>query len=611
MAELFDHIDELRRSPGKVAVATLVNTRGTTPRKEGAKMLVGEGGAVLGSVTIGGCVDAQVIEQTEDVLNTMKPRLLELNLGDEEAWEIGLTCGGTIEVFVEPLSADFLERVRAHTGRGGRAAIVTRLDGPVGAKVLVLDDGTATGMLGDAALDATFTREARAAMTEGTSRTLFLENTRAFVEVFAPASLLLVVGASHVSMPMTELARVLGYRSVVIDGRPRFATRERFPAVDELRIGIPSELVGEYPLVPSTALVLMAHDYKYDLPVLHKALATEVGYIGMLGSARRGAAILKLLSEEGESDAALKRIRVPIGLDIGARSAPEIALAVMAEIQAVRGGGGGRGARGEGLPGGPVDTGRDPPGASQGSSRGAGRRQCHGRRLGLHALRGAARRAGRDDRQVQGHTARHPLRDAPRRREDRARRARARDRERFQAGDHRRRGAGAPRRQAACPVRGRADAEDRMVRRTPPADPLRRRLGARRGRRVDGAQAGRRGGADRGRGERARPSRSRLRWAHAAGRPHGAPRCSGSSRELALARDLGRQGRARDADLRHVFPGDDVRPGVASHSRRRARGQPDAGGAGPRRSPLARRGVPLPALPHERGEGRARVSTAP
>src|SRR2546427_39008 len=243
MAELFDHIDELRRSPGKVAVATLVNTRGTTPRKEGAKMLVGEGGSVLGSVTIGGCVDAQVIEQTEDVLNTNRPRLLELNLGDEEACEIGLTCRGTLEEVVEP---------------------------------------------------------------------------------------------------MTELARVLGYRTIVIDGRPRFATRERFPQVDELRIGIPSELVGEYPLAPSTALVLMAHDYKYDLPVLHKALATDVGYIGMLGSARRGAAILKLLSEEGESEAALKRIRVPIGLDIGARSAPEIALAVMAEIQAVRGGGTGQ-----------------------------------------------------------------------------------------------------------------------------------------------------------------------------------------------------------------------------------------------------------------------------
>jgi len=341
MAELFDQIDELRRSPGKVAVATLVNTRGTTPRKEGAKMLVGEGGAVLGSVTIGGCVDAQVIEQTEDVLNTMKPRLLELNLGDEEAWEIGLTCGGTIEVFVEPLTADLLERVRAHTGRGGRAAIVTRLDGPVGAKLLVLDDGTVTGTLGEAALDEPFTSEARDAMAAGTSRTLFLENTRAFVEVFTPSALLLVVGASHVSMPLTALAKVLGYRTVVVDGRPRFATRERFPDVDELKIGIPSELVAEYPLVPTTALVLMAHDYKYDLPVLHKALATEVGYIGMLGSMRRGAAILKLLVEEGASEASLKRIRVPIGLDLGARSAPEIALAVMAEIQAVRGNGSG------------------------------------------------------------------------------------------------------------------------------------------------------------------------------------------------------------------------------------------------------------------------------
>src|SRR4030095_16646815 len=103
MAELFDQIDELRQSRGKVAVATLVNTRGTTPRTEGAQMLVGEGGAVVGSVRIGGCGDAQVIEQSENVLTTMKPRLLELNLGGEEAWEIGLTCGGTSAVFGRPL----------------------------------------------------------------------------------------------------------------------------------------------------------------------------------------------------------------------------------------------------------------------------------------------------------------------------------------------------------------------------------------------------------------------------------------------------------------------------------------------------------------------------
>ena len=349
MAELFDRIEQLARGKGKVAVATLVNTHGTTPRKEGAKMLVDEQGAILGSVTIGGCVDAQVMEEAGNVLQTMRPRLLEMNLGDEEAWEIGLTCGGAIEVFLEPValegdsaSAHFYERARAHAARGGHGVIVTRLDEPVGAKLLVLDDGSTEGTLGDSFLDERFVSEARTAIQQGTSRTLVLENVRAFVEVFAPPSLLLVVGASHVAMPLTELAHTLGYRTVVLDGRPRFATRERFPGVDDLRIGIPSEMIHDYPFVPSSALVLVAHDYKYDLPVLRHALTTPIGYIGMLGSARRGGTILKFLREEGVDEATLARVHVPIGLDLGARSAPEIALAILAEIQAVRGGGSGQ-----------------------------------------------------------------------------------------------------------------------------------------------------------------------------------------------------------------------------------------------------------------------------
>jgi xanthine dehydrogenase accessory factor len=343
VTEPFEHIDELRKSQGRVAVATLVNTHGTTPRKEGAKMIVGERGDIVGSVTIGGCVDAQVIEEAEDVLTSMRPRLLELNLGDEEAWEIGLTCGGTIEVFVEPMALDrsddtaarFYDRVHAHARAGGRGAIVTRLEGDSG-KLLVLDDGSVEGTFGDAFLDERFVAEARTAIAAGASRTLFLEGIRAFAEVVTPPSLLLVIGASHVAMPLMTLARTLGYRTAVIDGRPRFATRERFPDVDDLKIGIPSELVTGYPLIPTTALVLVAHDYKYDLPVLRHALASTVGYIGMLGSARRGAAILKLLREEGVDEASLARVRVPIGLDLGSRSAPEIALAVPAEIQMVR-----------------------------------------------------------------------------------------------------------------------------------------------------------------------------------------------------------------------------------------------------------------------------------
>ena len=345
MSELFEHIERLRQAEGKVALATLVNTRGTTPRKEGAQMLVGEGGRILGSVTIGGCVDAQVIEEAAEVLGQNLPRLLELNLGDEEAWEIGLTCGGTIEVFVEPVTLDrpgdrtllFYERARAHAATGGRAAILTRLEAPDhGAKLLVLDSGVLEGSLGEPFLDRRFAAEALEALGSGGSRTLFLEGVRAFMEVLAPPAILLIVGGGHVAMPLVSLGRTLGFRTVVVDGRPRFATRERFPDVDELRIGIPSDLVREIPLIPGTALVLVAHDYKYDLPVLRHALTTEVGYIGLLGSSRRGAAILNLLREDGFAEAQLARVRVPIGLDLGAQSAPEIALAIMAEILATQ-----------------------------------------------------------------------------------------------------------------------------------------------------------------------------------------------------------------------------------------------------------------------------------
>src|SRR6202795_5368936 len=162
MRELFDHLDRLKNAEGKVALATLVNTRGTTPRKEGAKMLVGEGGRVLGSVTIGGCVDAQVIEEAASVIAAHAPRLIELNLGDEDAWEIGLTCGGTIEVFVEPVNLKepggetlrLYERLRKHAEAGGRAALLTRLDPPNdGAKLLLLDTGEREGALGSAGLD--------------------------------------------------------------------------------------------------------------------------------------------------------------------------------------------------------------------------------------------------------------------------------------------------------------------------------------------------------------------------------------------------------------------------------------------------------------------------
>ena len=345
MHELFEQLERLKNDEEKVALATLVNTRGTTPRKEGAKMLVGAGGRILGSVTIGGCVDAQVIEEAEGVLGDNAPKLLELNLGDEEAWEIGLTCGGTIEVFVEPVRlgrADappltYYETLRAHAEQGGWGALITRLDPPHnGAKLLLLDTARTEGTLGDPFLDRRFAAEARECLSRGVSKTLFLEGIRCFVETFGPPSTLLVVGAGHVAMPLVSLAKIVGFRTIVVDGRPRVASRERFPDVDRLEVGIPSEIVKSIALTPVTALVLVAHDYKYDLPVLRHALASKAGYIGMLGSTRRGNAIVNLLREEGMPEDLLTRIRVPIGLDLGAQTAPEIALAILAEILAER-----------------------------------------------------------------------------------------------------------------------------------------------------------------------------------------------------------------------------------------------------------------------------------
>lgn len=322
MNELFADLDRLARVTPRVAMATLVATHGATPRKHGARMLVGEGGRILGSVTIGGCIDARVIEEAERCLADQAPTLVELTLGDEDAWATGLSCGGTVEVLVEsfdlgqrgqwPLNG--FDAIRTHVASGGCAAMVTRLDpaGP-GRRLIVLDSGAVDGSIGEPDLDERAAGLARESIASGRSHATPLDEARVFVEVFAPPQVLVVIGATHLAMALADLARVLGFSTIVIDGRPRFATPARFPGVD-LRVGIPSELLESAPLTSSTALVLAAHDYKYDLPVLRHALRTPVGYIGMLGSRRRGAALKDLLRDEGFSEDVLDRVRVPIGL---------------------------------------------------------------------------------------------------------------------------------------------------------------------------------------------------------------------------------------------------------------------------------------------------------
>jgi xanthine dehydrogenase accessory factor len=345
MEEVFDDLDNLKKTERRVAMATLVATRGTSPKKEGAKMWVGEEGRILGSVTIGGCVDARVIEESELSLASLEPRLLSIAMGEEDAWETGFTCAGSVQVLIEPVDLTDEENqilnlyriARAEAEKGKRTAIATILN-RARSKMLVFENGQTTGELGDASLDSEAREMALNLIDKRTSRTVALASSseEVFFEVYGPKPTLVIFGAGPVSMHLVNLARETGLRTIVIDGRPRFATRERFPQADELLIGIPSEIAERLSYTRSTLVVLAAHDYKYDIPVLKIVLNTEAAYVGLLSSRKRGEAISKFLRESGVDDAAIERVRVPTGLDIGAQSAAEIALSILAEAMAVQ-----------------------------------------------------------------------------------------------------------------------------------------------------------------------------------------------------------------------------------------------------------------------------------
>ncbi len=354
--ETFEQLEQLRRHERRVAMATLVSAKGATPRTEGARMWLGEGGRILGTVTIGGCVDARVLREAEGVLRDDGARLLTMELDDADAWEIGLTCGGTVEILIEPVRLDdahhpiiaAYEAVRHEAAAGRRSVLVARLsDGSDGdprepARLVVREDGGSLGTLGDGALDGVAVERALAVLRRSASRAERVEvggrSARIFLELQSPPARLLIFGAGEVAIPVVRLAKIMGWHTVVIDGRERFATRERFPDADEIRIGLLSEVAAELGYDASTFVIIVAHDYKFELPVLRVVLEREPAYIGLLGSRRRGAAVLRFLAEGGVGEEQLARVHVPIGLDIGARTPPEIALSILAEALAVRGG---------------------------------------------------------------------------------------------------------------------------------------------------------------------------------------------------------------------------------------------------------------------------------
>jgi xanthine dehydrogenase accessory factor len=310
--DILEQIERLRVHEGRVAMATLVAARGGSPRPLGAKLFVGEGGRLLGSVSIGGCVDARVVEHGERLLRENRSERVTVVVDDIEAVELGLTCGAEFDLLIEPVSLrgsdPALEAYAEAIGisRTGRTASV----------VTTMKDGG---------------RPTRAVIPERLTHT----PDAVLVEHITPPEVLILVGASDVGAALARLARSLGLRVVVVDGRERYATRERFASADEILVGMPSELVR--PLLASSAyLVLVAHEYKYELPILREALRAQLRFVGMLAGRKRADGVKQLLRDEGVTDAELERLHSPIGLDIGGREPEEIALSIAAQLIAVR-----------------------------------------------------------------------------------------------------------------------------------------------------------------------------------------------------------------------------------------------------------------------------------
>jgi len=291
----------------RAAVATVVATRSSAPRPVGSKLVVRDDGSIEGSVS-NGCVESDVILAAQEVLAGGEPRLVTYGITDEMAIGVGLPCGGEIDVFVEPYQGDAAE------------VVLTVIAGDdVGAK------------LSDPELE-------QAARRRGRSHVFELEGQTVFADVSAPPPRLFVYGAVDTAEALCAAAKLLGWRTIVADARPRFATHDRLPSADEILVLWPDEALAHVAPDAATSVVVLTHDDKFDLPLVRGALETEAIYLGWLGSRRNQERRRGLLLEDGVAEEDLDRVSGPAGLDVGAASPEETAVSILAEILAVRAG---------------------------------------------------------------------------------------------------------------------------------------------------------------------------------------------------------------------------------------------------------------------------------
>jgi xanthine dehydrogenase accessory factor len=353
---------------GRVALATVVATSRSAPTAPGATLALHPDGRLLGSVS-GGCVEGAVAELAAEVLASGIARVARYGISDAEAFSVGLTCGGTLEVLVRTVGTDDLplgevaDRVAADEPVAV-VAVVAHADRPdlVGRGLLVTSDG-ARGSVGGTALTSALVRAARGALAAGVTgiRRLGGEgeemggDVAAFIQVLAPRPRMIVVGAVDHAAAVVTIGRFLGFHVTVCDARAPFATRERFPDADEVVVDQPHRLIRRAPIDERSAVCILTHDPKFDVPAVVAALGTTAGYVGAMGSRRTHDDRMRRLREAGVAEPELSRLRSPIGLDLGGRTPQETAVAIAAELVALRHGGSGRALR---ETDGPIHTGR-------------------------------------------------------------------------------------------------------------------------------------------------------------------------------------------------------------------------------------------------------------
>jgi xanthine dehydrogenase accessory factor len=343
MKDVLSEVGRWRDRGDRIAIATVIDVKRSAPRAPGSKMAVSETGEIAGGVS-GGCVEGAVVELAEQVLAGAPPQLMRFGIADAEAWDVGLPCGGEIDVWIQVYEAGRLERVV----RGdGRAAEVTLLEGASpGAKLLIEADGARSGSLGTSELDAEGARAAAELLWSDTSE----RRGPLFVDVVAPEPRLILFGAVDIAAPLCTLARAAGWRPYVVDPRARFATPTRFPDAEEVIAGWPEEAFARLGGIdPATSIVALTHDPKLDDAALTLALRSPAPFVGAMGSRRAQASRRERLLAAGVGKEELARLSAPVGLDLGAIAREETALSILAEVIAARHGRyGGRLATGSG-----------------------------------------------------------------------------------------------------------------------------------------------------------------------------------------------------------------------------------------------------------------------